>query len=102
VDGAAAPVRVGDEYRRGRTLTADEGVATVVTLLVMVVVAVAVVVLVLRAASASGQGGGAYGRRPARRPRPPGPARRPIAPDDDPDFLRDLSRRTRRDDGSPT
>ena len=26
---------------------------------------------------------------------------RPLAPDDDPEFLRELERRTRRDDGSP-
>ena len=32
---------------------------------------------------------------------PSAPRRAPIAPDDDPDFLRELDRRTRRDDGSP-
>jgi hypothetical protein len=38
-----------------------------------------------------------------RAPRPPRPQRavRPIAPDDDPEFLRELERRARRDDGSP-
>lgn len=39
------------------------------------------------------------GRGPAQstRPKPSGP----IAPDDDPEFLRELDRRTRRDDGTP-
>ncbi|MDP9428863.1 MAG: hypothetical protein M3Q47_08320 [Actinomycetota bacterium] len=63
---------------------------------VVLVVAVAVVVLVLRAAEKGGPG----------RVREPGRARpkravRPVAPDDDPEFLRELERRTRRDDGSP-
>ena len=63
---------------------------------VVLMVAVAVVVLVLRAAEKSGPGR-------VRAPRPPRPQRavRPIAPDDDPEFLRELERRTRRDDGSP-
>jgi len=68
-----------------------------VPLLVALVVAVVVVVLVMRAAAASGRAGG--GPRPAR-----SQARRPVrplAPDDDPEFLRELERRTRRDDGSP-
>jgi hypothetical protein len=66
--------------------------------LVVLVVAVVVVVLVMRAAGAA----------PGGSPRSPGPPRgrqRParfVAPDDDPEFLRDLERRTRRDDGSPT
>jgi hypothetical protein len=55
-------------------------------------------VLVMRAASAPGGPGGTA--RPVRRPRPQR-AVRPLAPDDDPDFLRELERRTRRDDGSP-
>ena len=63
---------------------------------VVLVVAVAVVVLVLRAAEMGGPGR-------VRAPRPPRRQRavRPIAPDDDPEFLRELERRTRRDDGSP-
>ncbi|TFV55180.1 hypothetical protein E4P41_17560 [Geodermatophilus sp. DF01-2] len=61
---------------------------------VVLVVAVAVVVLVLRAAET----GGSAKRAP--RPRPQR-AVRPVAPDDDPEFLRELERRTRRDDGSP-
>ena len=63
---------------------------------VVLVVAVAVVVLVLRAAEKGGPGR-------VRAPRPPRRQRavRPIAPDDDPEFLRELDRRTRRDDGSP-
>ena len=79
----------------------DEGVVPVAFLIVLVV-AVVVVVLVMRAASAPGRPGG--GLRAPRRPGGPrrtGPVR-PLAPDDDPDFLRDLERRTRRDDGSPT
>ncbi len=59
---------------------------------VVLVVAVAVVVLVLRAAETGG--------RAPKRPRPQR-AVRPLAPDDDPAFLRLLARRTRRDDGSP-
>ena len=60
---------------------------------VVLVVAIAVVVLVLRAAEKGGPGA-------VRRPRPQR-AVRPAAPDDDPEFLRELERRTRRDDGSP-
>ena len=72
--------------------------------LVVLVVAVVVVVLVMRAASApggAGRGPAAWGGapRPARRPRPQRSAR-PLAPDDDPEFLRELERRTRRDDGT--
>ena len=69
--------------------------------LVVLVVAVVVVVLVVRAASAAG-GPGAGGVRAPRRPRPrPRGDVRPMAPDDDPEFLRELERRARRDDGSP-
>jgi hypothetical protein len=68
-----------------------------VPFLVVLVVAVVVLVLVVRAAAASGRPkGGVRGPR-APRPRP----QRPTAPDDDPEFLRELERRTRRDDGSP-
>jgi hypothetical protein len=63
--------------------------------LIVLVIAVVVVVLVMRAAVASGRGGGTP---PARAPRRPRPATRPLAPDDDPEFLRELERRTRRDD----
>jgi cell division protein FtsN len=67
--------------------------------LVMLLIAVAVVVLVMRAASAQDGGAG----KPARLPKPPRTQKpvRPLAPDDDPDFIRELERRTRRDDGSP-
>jgi hypothetical protein len=88
------------EYRRGRTLGGDEGGGLMVFLVVLVI-AVAVVVLVMRAASAQSGGPGGAGR-PAgtpKRPRAQRPAR-PLAPDDDPEFLRELERRTRRDDGS--
>ena len=63
---------------------------------VVLVVAVAVVVLVLRAAKSGGPGG-------VRAPKRPRPQRdvRALAPDDDPEFLRELERRARRDDGSP-
>jgi hypothetical protein len=76
-----------------------------VVFLVVLVVAVVVVVLVMRAASApggTGRSNSAWGSasRPAQRPRPQRAAR-PLAPDDDPEFLRELERRTRRDDGSP-
>jgi hypothetical protein len=87
---------VTTEYRRGRRLGADEGGGSV-AFLVVLVVAVVVVVLVMRAAAAAPGGG-------PRAPRGPHPTRRParfVAPDDDPDFLRELERRTRRDDGSP-
>jgi hypothetical protein len=69
--------------------------------LVLVVVAAAVIVLVVRAAGV--QNGPRTTGRPARPPRPqqaPRP-RRPVAPDDDPEFLRSLDRWTRRDDGTP-
>jgi hypothetical protein len=64
----------------------------VAAFLVVLLVAVGVVVLLMRAAAASGGGGaGASAARPPRmRPRRPG---RPVAPDDDPDFLRELDRR---------
>ena len=66
--------------------------------LIVLVIAVVVVVLVMRAAAASGRG---RGLPPARAPRRSGPAPRPLAPDDDPEFLRELERRARRDD-NPT
>ncbi len=65
---------------------------------VLLAIAVAVVLLVVRATAAAG--GDLRPPRPARRPRPPR-ATRPVAPDDDPDFIRELGRRVRRDDGSP-
>ena len=78
-----------------------EGVGPLV-LLVVLVIAVVAVVLVVRSAQASGRPGGA---RPSLRP-PQVPRRptsgRPVAPDDDPEFLRELERRAKRDDGSPS
>jgi hypothetical protein len=68
-----------------------------VAFLVLLVIAVVVVVVVMRAARASG-GAGASAPPPVRRPH----RSRPVAPDDDPEFLRELGRRARRDDGSPT
>ncbi|MGY2064738.1 hypothetical protein [Blastococcus sp. SYSU DS0619] len=66
--------------------------------LVVLVMAVVVVGLVVRAAANADPEGRA---RPATRPqRPRGPVRI-VAPDDDPEFLRELERRARRDDGSP-
>ena len=66
-------------------------------LLVGLLVAVTVIVLVMRAA-ASPRGTGTAGPR-ERAPRPPRAERpRPMAPDDDPEFLRELQRRARRDD----
>jgi hypothetical protein len=67
--------------------------------LVMMVIAVAVVVLVMRAAATQGGAGGGRPAPPPKRPRAQRPVR-PLAPDDDPEFLRELERRTRRDDGS--
>ena len=67
--------------------------------LIVLVIAVVVVILVMRAASASGDGRGLPQARPQRRPVRPS---RPLAPDDDPDFLRELERRARRDDAPPT
>ncbi len=69
--------------------------------LVLLVIAVVVVVLVVRASNAPGRGPGNV-----RQPRPPRPPRRaastgrPLAPDDDPEFLAELERRARRDDGT--
>ena len=70
--------------------------------LVMMLVAMGVVVLVMRAAAQGGPNPGARPTRPGQRPRAARPARptRPLAPDDDPEFLRELERRTRRDDGA--
>ena len=68
--------------------------------LIVLLVVVAVVVLVLRAASVPGAGDGGL-RPPRQQRRRPADQGRPLAPDDDPEFLRDLSRRIRRDDGSP-
>jgi hypothetical protein len=62
---------------------------------VLLVVALMVVVLVVRATAAAGSE--VRGPRPARRPRTSGTVR-PTAPDDDPEFLRELARRLRRDD----
>jgi hypothetical protein len=67
-----------------------------VAFLVVLVIAVVVVVLVMRAAAAA-PGGGPRVSGAQRRPRPRRQARF-VAPDDDPDFLRELERRTRRDD----
>ena len=66
--------------------------------LVVLVMAVVVVALVVRAAANSGPD---EGERPVRRPQRPQPPARFVAPDDDPEFLRELERRARRDDGSP-
>jgi hypothetical protein len=66
--------------------------------LIVLVIAVVVVVLVMRAATASGR---KQGMPPVRAPRRPRPTTRPLAPDDDPEFLRELERRARRDD-NPT
>jgi len=71
-----------------------------VVLLVVLVIAVVVVVLVMRAAAANGRSGGGARRPGTARPRPQRPSR-PLAPDDDPEFLRELERRAKRDDGSP-
>jgi uncharacterized membrane protein len=63
----------------------------VAAFLVVLLVAVGVVVLLMRAAAASGGGaGGSAPRAPRMHPRR---SRRPVAPDDDPDFLRELDRR---------
>jgi hypothetical protein len=68
-----------------------------VAVLVVLVAAVVVAVLVVRAAAAPG---GINRTRRVRAPRPPlgGPSRPGVGPDDDPEFLRELERRTRRDD----
>ena len=67
--------------------------------LVVLAIAVAVIVLVMRSAASGGRSSGPQPRAP----RPPrAPRTRRLAPDDDPEFLREIARRTRRDDGSPT
>jgi hypothetical protein len=81
--------------RRGRTLAPTRGWA--VPFLVLLVVMVVVVVLVMRAA----QGSGSKEGRRSGTGRPARPVRT-MAPDDDPDFLRELARRVRRDDGAPS
>ena len=67
--------------------------------LIVLVIAVVVVLLVMRAAAASGRRQSMPRPRPAHRPQRPS---RPLAPDDDPEFLRELERRARRDDGQTT
>ena len=62
---------------------------------VLLVVALVVVVLVVRATAVAGRG--LRAPRPASRPRATDPVR-PVAPDDDPEFRRELARRVRRDD----
>jgi len=65
--------------------------------LVVLLVAVGVVVLLMRAANAASNGGTVSAPRPPHvRPQHP---RRPIAPDDDPDFLRELDRRRSKGEG---
>jgi hypothetical protein len=68
-----------------------------VALLVVLVAAVVVVVLVVRAASAPGGANRGTRARPRRAPHSNQPGRT-VGPDDDPEFLRELQRRTRRDD----
>ena len=69
--------------------------------LLLLVVAVIVVVLVVRASNAPGRRpGGIRPSRPVRQPRRAPNAGRPLAPDDDPEFLAALERRARRDDGT--
>ena len=65
--------------------------------LIVLLVVVVVVVLLMRSATAPG---GTSPRPQARAPRRARPSARPVAPDDDPEFLRELERRARRDDGS--
>jgi hypothetical protein len=72
-----------------------------VPFLVLLVIAVVVVVLIVRASNAPGRRPGSVRLpRPPRAPRRAPDAGRPLAPDDDPEFLRELERRTRRDDGT--
>ena len=67
--------------------------------LIVLLIAVVVVVLVMRAAVASGRPEGrSPGRSAPRRPGPP-QSTRPLAPDDDPEFLRELERRAKRKEG---
>ena len=69
--------------------------------LVLLVIAVVVVVLIVRASNAPGRRpGSARLPRPPHRPRRAPSAGRSLPPDDDPEFLRELKRRTRRDDGT--
>src|SRR4051812_22179183 len=103
VDDGLRPAGAGGDARRplpsipadvhwGRT----RGWMPVAAFLVVLLVAVGVVVLLMRAAAAAGNGGVTPPRPPRMRPTRP---RRPIAPDDDPDFLRELDRRRSSDEG---
>src|SRR3954469_9581104 len=72
-----------------------------VPFLVLLVIAVVVVVLVVRASNAPGRRpGGTNLPGPPRSPRRAPGAARPVAPDDDPEFLAELERRARRDEGT--
>src|SRR4051794_15396036 len=96
--GATAAFAVGFRvfprtYIGGRT----RGWMPMAAFLVVLLVAVGVVVLLMRAAAASGGGGRVSTPRPPRmRPQRTQPS---VAPDDDPDFLRELDRRRRTGEG---
>jgi hypothetical protein len=89
---------VGTATVRQAAGAAPPDVAVLGLWLVPVVVAVVVVVLVVRASNAPGRRAG--GVRLQRPPRRTPPTRRAVAPDDDPEFLAELERRARRDDGT--
>src|SRR3954470_13582267 len=86
------------EYSRGRTLGGrTRGWMPMAAFLVVLLVAVGVVVLLMRAAAASGGGGRPSAPRPPRMR--PQRTQTPAAPDDAPDFLRELDRRRHTGEG---
>lgn len=69
-------------------------------ILLLLVIGVVVYVLVRLVQTRGRPFGGRPGPRPPVPGRGPGPSR-PLGPDDDPDFLRDLNRRRRKRDDTP-
>ncbi|MDP3890654.1 hypothetical protein [Nocardioides sp.] len=66
---------------------------------VIVVVVIALAIYLLVRAAERGSSGQAARRPFSPKPRPP---QRPLGPDDDPDFLRDLNRKNRKKRQDPT
>lgn len=73
-------------------------VGKLILLLVVIAVVIYVVVRLIETKGALFRRGGGGGSNAVRRPQPPRRPTGPLGPDDDPEFLRDLNRRSRRKD----